>query len=101
MSLLQPGEREPDYGKVADLCHTLGYRDTNKPRPYQPLTMPIISFRKTFAKDHRLTVFPLRYDDPAVKTCAAEFLNANERLFKTKEHDARGPWLSKPEGKKL
>lgn len=100
-SLLHDDEREPDYGKVSELCLKLGYgtRDAAG-RSYMGLSNKTIKFRKEF-KDRGVEWFPVTYDHDVVKECTKEFLDANEELFRTAQHKSRGPWLDKPEDKEL
>lgn len=89
------------YGKVSDLCHSLGYGrggDASKgSRSYLALSQKTIEFRKNFIKQRRVTTFPLQCEDPIAETCASEFLNANAHLFDHSEESRDNSWLSLPD----
>lgn len=93
--------QDPGHGKVGDICLSLGFGDASKvgssSRTYLAISQKTIEFRKNFVKRRGLTVFPVDIEDPAVKSCAHEFLTANEQLFDSSEETRDASWLSLPD----
>ena len=106
---MSPDERaayfqDPGYGRVSDLCHSLGYGDASTSnRSYNTLSQRSIDFRKNWIKRTEGMShlnFPLQCDAPEVIKCAEDFLVAHEALFTTAEDEPRDPsWLCLPDDK--
>lgn len=96
--------QDPGYGRVSDLCHSLGYGDASTSnRSYNSLSQRSIDFRKNWIKRTEGIShlnFPLQCDAPEVVKCAEEFLVAHEQLFTAPEDEPRDPaWLCLPDDK--
>ncbi|KAE8441466.1 hypothetical protein EG329_004922 [Mollisiaceae sp. DMI_Dod_QoI] len=103
---MSPDERaayfqDPGYGRVSDLCISLGYGDaSNASRSYNTLSQRTIDFRKNFIKRTAgLINFPLQYDAPEAQQCASEFLAAYDHLFHASDESRAASWLSLPDDK--
>jgi len=91
--------QDPKYGKVKDLCKSLGYASDGKknPRSMHSLSLKTTRFRKKFVENTpELLKFPLAHDSTKAQSCASRFLTSNTHLFEDSAEAQAFSWPTYP-----
>ncbi len=66
---------DPDYGKVGDLCASLGYDPKGQRASlFNNFRIGVINFRKSFIETHHISDFPIDIAAPIARDCANAYL---------------------------
>lgn len=90
---------DPKYGKVKELCKSLGYASDGKktPRSMHSLSLKTTRFRKKFVENlPELLRFPLEHDSAEAQACASRFLTSNSHLFEDSSEAQAFSWPTYP-----